>query len=198
MEHVMPDQNAFDFITEAKKTASNKFHARLVEPAELYNAMKDAILALDKVDAMRKSLFYGRELPEFYRANLAIGTQEYPDTSKVSPMLIHGILGAACEGGEKLDILVRCFDGEQFDRTNYIEECGDGFWFDAIGLDNQGADLEGTMKTCIAKLRARSGAKFTELAFNERDLITEREVLEKNAMPDSRGDKVRVNKEEPE
>lgn len=176
-------QEQFDFIVEAEKTASPFFHIDKVPAGALYIAMRKAVRALDVVDRMRNAVFY--ESRDFDNVVVTEFNREYPN---LDPHIIHGILGAACEGGEKLDLLVRTMDGEPFDAVNYGEEVGDGWWYDAIALSKCGYSVEQIMKTTIEKIRARTGDSFTKQGFNERDLLTERDTLENGLLPDKDAD----------
>lgn len=53
----------FDYIEEAHLTASPHFHGEKVPLAHFGEVLKQAIEALQALDKVKKSLFYGRELP---------------------------------------------------------------------------------------------------------------------------------------
>lgn len=176
------EQAKFDFMGEAVKTASPFFHTEKVDPSQLYYVMRQASRWLLTMDKMRKAIFY--ENREFNSAALDVSAGQifergYPEG--LSPQIIHSILGSAGEAGEKLDLLIRTFDGEPFDEVNFVEEVGDGMWFDAIGLEQIGQSVEGVQLTTIAKIRKRSGEAFDKDSFNTRDLFAERAVLEEGA-----------------
>jgi len=175
----MTEQGKFDFMAEAVKTASPHFHTEKVNPSELYYAMRQASRWLLIMDLMRKAIFYeNREYDRHHmpEAKELAFERSYPEG--ISPHIIHSILGSAGEAGEKLDLLIRTFDGEPFDEVNFVEEVGDGMWFDAIGLEQIGQSVEGVQLTTIAKIRQRSGEAFDKDSFNTRDLFSERKVLE--------------------
>ena len=93
--------------------------------------------------------------------------------------LLHAGIGLATEAGEFLDAMKKhVFYGKELDTVNLGEEMGDLFWCCAIVADELGLDFAKVMDTNIAKLKARYGDKFTEQAASERDLDTEREILE--------------------
>ncbi|MFK8137311.1 MAG: nucleoside triphosphate pyrophosphohydrolase family protein [Bdellovibrionales bacterium] len=93
--------------------------------------------------------------------------------------LLHAGIGLATEGGEFLDALKKhVFYGKELDTVNLAEEMGDIFWYCAIISDELGVDFDAVMKTNIDKLKARYGDKFTEEAAENRDLNTERKILE--------------------
>lgn len=101
------------------------------------------------------------------------------DTSKVSDVILHGVLGVCTEAGELADPIKKAlFYGREIDRVNLVEEMGDIMWYLAILADELGITLEDVKRINIAKLKERFGDKFTTEAANVRDLKTERALLE--------------------
>ena len=93
--------------------------------------------------------------------------------------IIHSMLGITTEAGEFTDAIKKhLLYGKPLDYVNLKEEFGDILWYISIGLKALGLTYEEVMQTNIAKLKARYGDKFTEAAALERDLETERKVLE--------------------
>ncbi|MCF8060126.1 MAG: nucleoside triphosphate pyrophosphohydrolase family protein [Bacteriovoracaceae bacterium] len=93
--------------------------------------------------------------------------------------LLHAGIGLATEAGEFLDALKKhIFYGKELDRVNLKEEMGDIFWYMAIACDELGVEFEPLMERNIAKLKARYGEKFTENKAENRDLESERVILE--------------------
>lgn len=181
----------FDYIAEANLTASNNFHGNLIPIGYLHTVVTNCIESLNRLDAIKKSLFYGRHTGEIEA--VAAGTPENafrvdcrelplvmdPDNPARGELLIHSIIGKATECGEQLELLADVlFKGVKFDEVNFIEEIGDGFWYDAIGLSQVNATFDEVQRTNIAKLRHRFPNKFTEYDANNRDLFGERQILE--------------------
>ncbi len=171
-----------DFITDAKRTLSPAWHGDKVALAQLKGRINGAIDALNKLDALKKTLFYGRD-----NNLIAEGQGNSIGLAECMPMpvgadavnVFHAILGKATEAGELLEALRECYNGnEVFDRVNAIEEVGDGFWYDAILLDEMGSDFADAQARVIAKLRARFPDKFEAEQANVRDLENERRILE--------------------
>ncbi|WP_127715943.1 nucleoside triphosphate pyrophosphohydrolase family protein [Halobacteriovorax sp. HLS] len=97
--------------------------------------------------------------------------------------LLHAGIGLSTESGEFLDALKKhIFYGKELDRVNLAEEVGDLFWYIAIVADELGLDLEDVMDKNIAKLKARYGEKFSEEKAENRDLETERKILDQHKM----------------
>ncbi len=94
--------------------------------------------------------------------------------------LLHAAIGLCTETGEIQDQLKKAiFYGKPLDRVNLAEELGDVFWYMAIMSDALGVSFAEIMDKNIAKLKARYGSKFTEHAALNRDIPTERSILEK-------------------
>ena len=93
--------------------------------------------------------------------------------------LLHAGIGLSTEAGEFLDALKKhIFYGKELDRVNLAEELGDMFWYMAIVADELGIEFESVMEKNIAKLKARYGEKFSETRAENRDLNTERKILD--------------------
>ena len=100
------------------------------------------------------------------------------DNSKIR--LLHAAMGFQTEAAEFTDMLKKhIFYGKKLDEVNLKEELFDMTWYMAIALDELGYTFEEGFQTNIDKLKARYPEKFTEDNANNRDLDTEREILEK-------------------
>lgn len=94
--------------------------------------------------------------------------------------LLHAGMGLATESAEFLDALKKAiYYGKELDKVNLAEEMGDILWYCATALDELGVSFEEVMEKNIAKLEARYPEKFTEEKAENRDLKTERDILEK-------------------
>ncbi len=104
---------------------------------------------------------------------------ESPNYFQQDPRVLHAAFGLVTEAGELLDALKKStFYGRELDLTNVKEEAGDILWYLAILFDAIGTDFETEQDRVIAKLKARFPDKFTEKDAFERNLDTERQVLE--------------------
>ena len=118
----------------------------------------------------------------------AIQTESPPSEaqmSRVNLRVLHALMGMQTETAELTDAVKRhIFYGTELDKVNLVEEIGDIFWYIAILLDELKVDVgdkasfEHAMKVNIEKLRARYPNKFTEHDAVNRDLKTERDILE--------------------
>lgn len=183
----------FDYVSEAHLTASPQFNHDMVPLFYFLDVVRDAIAALDKLDKIKKTLFYGRPL-EIKNigatfANCSQVVENLIGNDPLNPVaehealnIIHGIIGKATEAGELLEALFEtAAHGTPFDRVNAGEEVGDGFWYDALILRAIGSTFNAEQRRNIAKLRARYPDKFTSYDANNRDLFEERKILENNA-----------------
>jgi len=182
----------FDYIEEAHVTAAGSYYGARIPLEHFTEVVSEAIGALVKLDAIKKTLFYGRDAGVPAPLNESSATlASLPDwiaedgseeAQRNAINIIHGIIGKATEAGELLEALAAtAIEGGTFDGVNAVEEVGDGFWYDAILLRALGSNFGKAQRVNIAKLRARFPNAFTEYDANNRDLFAEREILEKGA-----------------
>lgn len=101
--------------------------------------------------------------------------------SNLDPRLLHAGIGLFTESGEALEALIVALETGKFDPVNWGEEIGgDISWYQAVGLDAAGLDLDEQRVKNIAKLRARFPENFNayDAQHENRDLAAERAVLE--------------------
>lgn len=178
----------FNYIEEAHVTASDKYHGERVSLAYFEKLLGFAIDVLSDLDAVKKTLFYGRDngiaFPNEGEASLLnlplwILNNSRDDGKAIN--VIHAIIGKATEAGELLECLRDCLNGERFDKINTLEEVGDGFWYDALLLKALNSNFDEAQRVNIAKLRLRFPDSFTEHDANNRNLTEERKILEQKA-----------------
>lgn len=109
------------------------------------------------------------------------------DAIPFNTRILHAILGYFTESGEMLEFLDKALDDPAIipDYINLREEIGDVDWYKAVLFDaiqqavpNINFNEEQIREMIIQKLKARYGDKFTEEAAENRDLSTERGILE--------------------
>ncbi len=183
-----------DFVEEAKQTLSGGFHEELVKPIDVVMVISQAIKALNELDKLKKTIFYGKNYDPNWEG-VELRNTEYSDLKgfgSISNMLnnvsqdrkqaeniFHGIIGSATETGEMLEALAKSLGGHKFDIVNLKEEVGDVKWYLAILADNGGFKWGEDEKKVIEKLRERYPNKFTEYDALNRNLEAERKILEK-------------------
>ncbi|WVW77362.1 MazG-like pyrophosphatase [Stenotrophomonas phage vB_SmaS_Bhz58] len=183
-------EKTFDYIEEAHVTASGSYHGDRVSLGYFRETIAEAVAALVKLDAIKKTLFYGRDCgvpaPGDNTGTLAklpdwIATDGTDEANARAVNIVHAIIGKATEAGELLEALSATAEGAVFDDVNALEEVGDGFWYDALLLRAIGSNFGEAQAVNIAKLRKRFPQKFTEHDANNRDLFEERKILEQKA-----------------
>ena len=92
---------------------------------------------------------------------------------------VHMLFGMTTEIGELMDIFKKqiAYD-KAIDWVNVEEEIGDIMFYLASFCRILGLDLEKILQKNIGKLESRYPEKFTEYYANNRDLKTERKILE--------------------
>jgi NTP pyrophosphatase (non-canonical NTP hydrolase) len=174
-----------NFIRDAIVTCSPEFHADRVSKHQFTGRLNGAIDALNKLDQVKKSLFYGRDnnLITEGQADVAALPSRIDSDAAVANDIIHAILGFATEAGELLELLKATINGDVFDWVNAQEELGDAAWYAALLANRGGFDFEDYEQRIIKKLRARYADKFSAAEANERNLTAERAILEDKETP---------------
>lgn len=167
--------------------------ARLVHPAiavALNAVVNDAIKSLEDLDQLKKYIFYGRETEltnasykQYEHFKGSKNLQDVADKTSVlndqtNIRLFHGIVGIATESGELLEALRHLIVAGTLDGVNIGEEIGDVNWYEEIIGDTLGFKVDDVNEAVIKKLKARFPDKFNGASANNRDLNTEREILE--------------------
>jgi NTP pyrophosphatase (non-canonical NTP hydrolase) len=77
-------------------------------------------------------------------------------TATKENMLLNGVMGAAGEAGELVDLMKKeLFQGHPFDREHYIKECGDVLYYLALIAESLDTTLEHVAITNNQKLWER-------------------------------------------
>jgi NTP pyrophosphatase (non-canonical NTP hydrolase) len=174
-----------NYIQEAARTKSPNFYSDDISVETVVGALRDFIRAGNVLDKLKKSLFYGKPYEEQQFASYDGIRNEmmmtiFPELKQDEVDTIHGILGIATESTELVEALVKWLEGAPLDSVNIAEENGDIMWYQALLLAIAGRTFSTEQVRNIAKLRARFPDKYSDDAANNRDLDTERKVLETN------------------
>ncbi len=172
------------YLQESARTASAQFHAELVDAAMLETTLRHAIATGEQVDAVKKTLFYGKALPANHPIQTAQGQDTQVQVQRLNPDVLHAALGLYTEATELLEACLATLQGQPFDTVNAFEECGDAEWYLAMLYRALGRTPEAAKAANIAKLRARYPEKFATAQAVQRDLDTERQILESHAKSD--------------
>lgn len=184
-EGVIHGEPSKKYIADCLATLSPSWHGELVALTQLKGRINGAIDAINKLDALKKTLFYGRDnnLIAEGQTNAGELLKGMDCGGANAANIFHAILGKVTETGELLEALRACYNGEVFDKVNAIEEIGDGNWYDSVLLHECGGTFEQAWRLNIAKLKARFPDKFAAHDANNRDLAAERAILEDNHAP---------------
>lgn len=173
------------YQAEAQRTKSPAFYGNAVSRRIFIERVYEAIAALRLLDEVKKALFYNKQFNGLAPAELELSSNtlqihNMAPTPQEGIDLIHAILGKATESGELLEAMMQSLavGGVPFDTVNFIEEIGDGFWYDAIGLEAVKATFADAADRNNRKLRKRFPDKFTEHEAINRNLAAERSTLE--------------------
>ena len=168
------------YLAASARTASTQFHTEIVDDAMLENSLKQAIAAGEQLDAIKKSLFYGKPLDAKHPLQAMRSEDNTIQSKRLNPDFLHAALGLYTEATELLEAVLSGLQGNEFDQVNMFEECGDAEWYLAMlyrALERSPAEAKSLN---IAKLKARYPEKFATEQAIERDLDTERQILEQN------------------
>lgn len=174
------------YQNEAQNTKSPQYYGDKIARNVFIQRMFAAIAALQKLDEIKKLMFYGKPVaglaPEEFDATcMTLQLHNLHNTPEGGIDLLHAIIGKATEAGELLEAVMKATaePGQPLDAVNIIEEIGDGFWYDAIALEALQATFADAAERNNRKLRTRFPNKFTERDAVRRNLDAEREQLER-------------------
>lgn len=178
------------YITDAIRTEST-IPVIITDSIDLLYIMEVFVAAGNMLDAIKKNIFYDKDInAEQWDSNLNTITSmdvfeskhfNLKDSSKLNldPRLFHAIIGIATESTELVEAVIKAINtGNDIDHVNVREELGDLNWYQAIAIDASNANWEDILNKNIAKLKHRYPEKFTSDKAINRDLSTERAILE--------------------
>lgn len=170
---------------ECQRTKSPAFYGENVSRRIFVERACTAIAALAKLDEVKKALFYNKPAPhlkpaEYEMTAFTLQLHNLHNLPQGGIDILHAIIGKATEAGELLELLMNSLatPGVPFDQTNFVEEIGDGFWYDSIGLEAVGSNFDDATNRNNRKLRTRFPDKFNEAEAVTRNLGAERTQLE--------------------
>jgi len=117
--------------------------------------------------------------PEEYRKSVL--RSESPKFVMVDARILHAILGIVTEAGELADALKKVmFYGREMDGWKFIEELGDGRWYEELLCDALNTDMEEVKEMNIRKLKKRYPDQFDDVEV--RDYEAEQRAAEVEAL----------------
>lgn len=175
--------NTTDYQKQAQVTLSHSFFGEYIERAAFIDALNEAIVACAKLDKIKKTLFYGRDL----EANQETRRKPFATLGSMvmtgrEETILHALLGTVTEAGEQAEILRDYIhNGGIFDEIHLIEESGDILWYQAVLAEAIEIPLGEILQMNIDKLRTLYAAKFEAAEANERNLSAERQAISAKA-----------------
>lgn len=184
--------NSFDqFVPLAIRTES-KFDTVQFNRSAFNQILTAGIAAGNLMDFVKKGVAYNKpiDITKFQQyvndlhnaagvlSNFGSIELQRKEDLQLSPRLFHGITGIVTEGAELLEAMEKAVQTGNWDDTNVSEEIFDCSWYFSILLDELGVDFYELLDKGIAKLKARYPEKYTDERAINRDLATERAILE--------------------
>lgn len=178
-----PNLSLDEYNRLAVVTLSDEFH---VDDAALQGA---AVVIIDRfleagrqLDLLKKVLYYGKAPETLGKSYIDyIKNDVLSETTPLQQRLLHGAIGISTESVEILEQVyahVTSKGTKELDVVNLGEELGDVAWYQAIFLRDLTLDYYSILTINIKKLAARFGDKFSAFRAENRDLKTERGILE--------------------
>jgi hypothetical protein len=165
-----------DYLELSEKTLSYNFYAEEQTKLALNETVEDIVIIGDRLDLIKKVLFYGKDIKLETRPNEPNDTFTTPDLKK--QIILHGAIGMVTESIELLkEVFAAIKEERDFDTVNIFEELGDENFYQAIFLREFNFELGNVWDTNINKLKARYGENFSSEKAMNRDLVNESEVL---------------------
>ena len=179
------------YVTDAVRTES-RIDTIQTNSENLIAVARIFVAAGNLLDDLKKNIFYGKYINddkwveqlatisrESEQLSFIPNDEDKDDLDSIDPRLFHAIIGLATESTELVEAVLKAIDDNvDIDHVNVQEELGDINWYQAIAVDASGADWNKILETNIAKLKARYPNKFTSEDAINRDLVTERLILE--------------------
>ncbi len=161
-----------NYLIDSARTASNTYFTDKVTEKEVKESFETFASIGETLDNQKRRLFYGKGdmLDQSDIENFSI--------DKLNGNIVHAIYGLCTEAGEISEAFLKAAKTGSFDEVNLKEEAGDLLWYLAMLFRELNTDFEQVAETNINKLKARFPEKFTQDKAYNRDLNTEREILE--------------------
>ncbi|MEZ5759163.1 MAG: MazG nucleotide pyrophosphohydrolase domain-containing protein [Emcibacteraceae bacterium] len=162
-----------NYLADSARTASNTYFIEKVTDEEVKNTFEDFAKTGEILDNQKRRLFYGKG------DTLEGGNVDDFSISNLNGNIVHAIYGICTEAGEISEAFLKAAKTGEFDQVNLKEEAGDLMWYLAMLFRELGTDFPEVATTNINKLKARFPEKFTQEKAYNRDIINEREILER-------------------
>lgn len=160
--------DAYSNFVSQLTPSSAVFHQQLVPRPYLIHVLDDLQSEGQKLDVLKKALFYGKDVESLVDQRNAWDKEKYYGiNTDVTPInVIHAILGIITEASELAELLMdSILSGKPIDHTKLVLEGGDILWYTQLLARETGEGLEGFIAKNVEKLSKRfPNAVFTEEA----------------------------------
>ncbi len=161
-----------NYLKDSARTASNTYFTDKATATEVKQVFETFAATGQDLDNQKRRLFYGKG------DDLTGGHVEGFNIDKLNGNIVHAIYGLCTEAGEISEAFLKAASTGEFDKVNLKEEAGDLLWYLAMLFRELDTDFEQVATTNINKLKARFPEKFEQDKAYNRDLDTERGILE--------------------
>jgi len=161
-----------NYLQDSARTASNTYFTDKATEAEVKETFETFAATGETLDNQKRRLFYGKG------DALTGGEVDGFSINGLNGNIVHAIYGLCTEAGEISEAFLKAASSGKFDEVNLKEEAGDLLWYLAMLFRELDTDFEDVATTNINKLKARFPEKFTQDKAYNRDLDTERGILE--------------------
>lgn len=161
------------YLADSARTASNTYFTDKVTEEEVKKTFETFAQTGETLDGQKRRLFYGKG------DAVSGGKVDEFSINGLNGNIVHAIYGLCTEAGEISEAFLKATATGKFDEVNLKEEAGDLLWYLAMLFRELDTDFDEVATTNINKLKARFPEKFTQDKAYNRDLDTEREILEK-------------------
>ena len=161
------------YLADSARTASNTYFTDKVTEEEVKSSFETFAETGETLDGQKRRLFYGKG------DDLSGGKVDGFSINGLNGNIVHAIYGLCTEAGEISEAFLKAAETGKFDEVNLKEEAGDLLWYLAMLFRELDTDFDEVATTNINKLKARFPEKFNQDKAYNRDLETEREILER-------------------
>ncbi len=191
-----------EYVQNAVRTESTIALAKVDDTITFRSVLAAFIAASELLDFYKKNIYYNKYVDPHKWHNTLTALEEATsqirndcpagpcsgtarggsgqDVLHVDTRLLHAIIGIATESGELTGALLSHLNHvAPLDYVNVQEELGDLNWYHAIAVDAMQASWGAIQVTNIEKLRKRFPDKFSNDEAINRDLVSERQILER-------------------
>lgn len=162
-----------NYLKDSARTASNTYFTDKVTDDEVKSTFEAFAVTGETLDNQKRRLFYGKG------DALEGGIVDGFSIDALNGNIVHAIYGLCTEAGEISEAFLKAAATGEFDEVNLKEEAGDLLWYLAMLFRELDTDFESVATTNLDKLKARFPEKFTQEKAYDRDIVIEREVLER-------------------